>query len=293
MDTLYTYGYGRSYAVYYATQMMHPDRQYRICAIYEDTWAELDGERLYLPSNHLIFLGPEEDMRIESGSNIEVVYFTADMLAKSFTDEYLRDKPFIDRFDDEQTVWYLLQPFIDRTTYENGIIPVFPHTFQKAKYSMEQIRDILTDMPITYWSCKVRSYIFDILSLINNPVEAMDAHHNDYDMASRVIDYVHGHYDDPITYKDIMEITGTDQLHTSAFFQVCAGMPFPEYLDQLRVTLASNYLAYTSLTITEISGRLGFFDQAHFSRVFKRIKKRSPLQYRKDTVRSRIDYFKR
>lgn len=270
---------------------MHPDRQYRICAIYDDTWAELYGERLYLPSNHLIFLSPDEDMHIVNGSNIAVVYFTADMLAKSFTDEYLRDKPFIDRYDDEQTVWYLLQPFIDRITYENGIIPMFPHTFRKAKYSMEQIRDILTDMPISYWSCKVRSYIFDILSLIHNPVAAMDAHHNDYDMASRVIDYVHGHYDEPVTYNDIMEITGTDKSHTSAFFVVCTGMTLPEYLDKLRVTLASSYLAYTDLMATEISARLGFCDQAHFARVFKRHKGKSPLQYRKDTVRSRIDYF--
>lgn len=57
---------------------------------------------------------------------------------------------------------------------------------------------------------------------------------------------------------------------------------FQELLDDVRISVSSEYLIATQLTIEEISGRVGYSDAAAFSNAFKRWTGVSPNAYRRN-----------
>ncbi|WCN07707.1 AraC family transcriptional regulator [Marinomonas mediterranea] len=66
-------------------------------------------------------------------------------------------------------------------------------------------------------------------------------------------------------------------------FQKRVGIAPHTWLTNLRLESASHKLLSTKTTITDISADVGFYDQSHFNRVFKRAYRVSPSQYRKGT----------
>lgn len=67
------------------------------------------------------------------------------------------------------------------------------------------------------------------------------------------------------------------------FFQRETGITLGRYHMNLRVEKVQKLLTETDLTITDIAGKMGFYDQKHLSALFKRETGISPLQYRKQT----------
>lgn len=63
-------------------------------------------------------------------------------------------------------------------------------------------------------------------------------------------------------------------------FRQATGLPVHQFVLRARADAAVKLLAETSLTLAEIAVRVGFSHQAHMTRVFSRIKGRTPGQYR-------------
>lgn len=63
---------------------------------------------------------------------------------------------------------------------------------------------------------------------------------------------------------------------------------FRQLLDEVRATLAKDYLANPSLTLSDIALLLGYSEQSAFNRGFKRSTGVTPLQYRKALKQSEI-----
>jgi AraC-like DNA-binding protein len=70
-------------------------------------------------------------------------------------------------------------------------------------------------------------------------------------------------------------------------FKAFTGLPPLEYVIHLRLREASRLLLETDGSVREISGRVGWEDQFHFSRMFKAAYGMSPLNYR-GNAKSRI-----
>jgi AraC-like DNA-binding protein len=68
-------------------------------------------------------------------------------------------------------------------------------------------------------------------------------------------------------------------------FKKKTGMTSKNYIDNLKMQLASEMLAGDSKTVKEIASRLGYSDPYHFSRRFKELKGFSPLQYKEKFLR--------
>ena len=59
---------------------------------------------------------------------------------------------------------------------------------------------------------------------------------------------------------------------------------YKEVLEDLRSTLAQQYMAQQNMPITEITFLLGFSDTSSFSRAFRRWTGKSPSSYRAGTA---------
>ena len=64
------------------------------------------------------------------------------------------------------------------------------------------------------------------------------------------------------------------------FIYICKMSP-AQYIMKKRIEVAENILRTSSASLFEIAERVGFYDAAHFSRTFRKLKGISPLEYRK------------
>lgn len=77
--------------------------------------------------------------------------------------------------------------------------------------------------------------------------------------------------------------------YLSHLFHEETGERLIAYINRERVKAAQDMLRNTALTVSEVAFALGFESQAYFSRVFKQIALRSPIDYRKMIERSVVE----
>jgi transcriptional regulator GlxA family with amidase domain len=64
------------------------------------------------------------------------------------------------------------------------------------------------------------------------------------------------------------------------FFRRQTGRTFTRYVQELRLSEASQLLSHTTLPITIVAAQVGFGNLAHFNRCFKSQKGMTPTQWR-------------
>jgi transcriptional regulator GlxA family with amidase domain len=96
-----------------------------------------------------------------------------------------------------------------------------------------------------------------------------------------VIDLLHARPDEGVSLADVAAATGRNPAHVARSFRHSVGCSMTEYLHLVRVSRARWMLRTTRLTLSQIAMACGFYDQAHFTRIFSRIMGVSPLRYRR------------
>lgn len=101
------------------------------------------------------------------------------------------------------------------------------------------------------------------------------------DKLSKAIEYIHAQYPEKINIDMIANIAGMSERHFSRLFREAFNTTFRDYLIEYRLEKSQEMLEKTTLSITEISFSVGFFDLTHFSRMFKKKYGCNPQQYRR------------
>ena len=97
----------------------------------------------------------------------------------------------------------------------------------------------------------------------------------------RVRNYIEEHYDEDFNVADLKKFASYDEQYFSRLFKDATGYTPKEYITRRRIGKAQCLLIYTSLSLTEISSRVGYDDPNYFGKMFKKIIGMSPLFYRK------------
>ena len=82
---------------------------------------------------------------------------------------------------------------------------------------------------------------------------------------------------------DVAELAGLVRLsphYFSLLFRQAVGMPPHRYILQERINEAQRLLADGGMTLAELAVHLGFADQSHFSRAFRKLTGRTPGSFR-------------
>lgn len=96
-----------------------------------------------------------------------------------------------------------------------------------------------------------------------------------------LIQYMHGHYREPLTMDQLSQQAGFSKYHLSREFKKLTGMPPNEYLISLRIEQAKRMLASTDLPVYKIGILSGIENEAYFSRLFHQRLQMTPAEYRK------------
>lgn len=93
-------------------------------------------------------------------------------------------------------------------------------------------------------------------------------------------DYLHAHLDQDIGLDDLARTCGVDRFRLTRAFKAAFGLAPHAYLIQLRVARARRLLAQGQ-TPAEVASALGFADQSHLGRWFRRAYQLTPADYRR------------
>jgi AraC-like DNA-binding protein len=99
-------------------------------------------------------------------------------------------------------------------------------------------------------------------------------------VAYRARDYLHEHMQDDVGLNELAQVTGVDRFRLTRAFKVTFGLAPHAYLIQLRLAKARHLLAQ-GFEPADVAIQLGFADQSHMGRWFRRAYGLTPAGYRR------------
>ncbi|MRY42783.1 MULTISPECIES: PocR ligand-binding domain-containing protein [Bacteria] len=103
----------------------------------------------------------------------------------------------------------------------------------------------------------------------------------DNSLVVQIDNYIIEHMHEPITVPDLCEHF---KIRKTTFYKISSdffGMGLAEYIRQVKIQRAKQYLTDTNLPICEIADLVGISDYNYFTKVFKREVKYTPTEFRK------------
>ncbi|MGZ4866604.1 MAG: helix-turn-helix transcriptional regulator [Candidatus Angelobacter sp.] len=96
----------------------------------------------------------------------------------------------------------------------------------------------------------------------------------------RACEYVHAHFGDNLTLARVARAAGVHPVYLGQIFRQEFGETLGEYLNRIRVRTAAELLANSDLPLSTVALDLGFYDQSHFTRVFREFTGTTPGIFR-------------
>jgi AraC family transcriptional regulator len=93
-------------------------------------------------------------------------------------------------------------------------------------------------------------------------------------------EYLHAHFAENISFSALAETVGAHPVYLAREFRRRYGCTMGDYVRRIRIETACRKIAESDLPLDEIALMTGFYDQSHFTNVFKRFTGMTPAQYR-------------
>ncbi|KRE29694.1 helix-turn-helix domain-containing protein [Paenibacillus sp. Soil522] len=129
----------------------------------------------------------------------------------------------------------------------------------------------------------------DIQSVVKHRTEAMIAFaervkQSRSEKYSRVVaecqKYIYNHIYEELTVATLAEKVRLNANYLSQLFKKEVGIPIHSYIMREKVEEAKKLLTASELSLSEICARLNFYDQSHFTKIFKKLTGVTPKQFR-------------
>jgi AraC-like DNA-binding protein len=131
------------------------------------------------------------------------------------------------------------------------------------------------------------AYLSTLAEIINHSREAAPVEKLKISQAKRYVQEYLGSAE--LSVKQLAGLLHCSPDYLSHIFHRETGHRLIAYIHRERVKVAMNMLRNTALSVSEVAYALGFESQAYFSRVFKRLAYKTPMDYRKFIEHSVIE----
>ena len=154
------------------------------------------------------------------------------------------------------------------------------------------IKKAMAERKSIIYKCHARiEALMELISLIGNYIVESEnkifflSQINERDKISSARQFVEKKYQQKITVSDVASHVYLSPSHFSHLFKKETGLSLVQYLNTYRMEKAEELLANTDLDISEIAVKVGFQSIPHFNRIFRKISKTSPREYRNSKER--------
>jgi AraC-like DNA-binding protein len=131
---------------------------------------------------------------------------------------------------------------------------------------------------------KCKALCFELLHLVLSASQVKKSSLQNFfelERLSPVIEYISAHYREDISSETLAREAGLSVSRFYHKFKEIIGIAPRVYIRRFRIREARHLLLHTDLSIAEAGEMVGWTDQFHFSRSFKKATGFSPLQYRR------------
>lgn len=235
-----------------------------------------EKEELILSQGDVIFHKPNEFHAIkafESEPNFFVISFVSSSPAMVYFKNYHTK---LDR---------MLKPFI------SAIIREAEATFHVPKNDPTPKALIKKENAIIGGEQFLKTYLEQLLILLIrdiNKISKSEVFPNKESMENHLItsikDYVEKHLETKITIASICKKTGYSKSYICKIFKEQTGDTIADYAMRIKINRAKELIRKNELNFSEISDTLSFDNPQYFSRVFKRITKMSPTEFKETLI---------
>jgi YesN/AraC family two-component response regulator len=103
---------------------------------------------------------------------------------------------------------------------------------------------------------------------------------NTSQIVKQAIEYIEEQYATEISLEEVAKYVGVTSQHFSKIFKMETGIKYVDWLSELRIERAKEYLMEEKYTVKEICFFVGYRDPNYFSRIFKKMVGVPPSKYR-------------
>jgi len=97
-------------------------------------------------------------------------------------------------------------------------------------------------------------------------------------------EHVEQSYSEPISLEKAAGIAALESSYFSTYFRAKVGITFTEWLRQVRIEKAMEFMKASDFSISEVAGAVGFKDLRTFERAFKQYTRRTPREFKKSVA---------
>jgi AraC-like DNA-binding protein len=102
------------------------------------------------------------------------------------------------------------------------------------------------------------------------------------DNIKAVYEYVQENYGKKVTLSEVANLVSMSNVSFNRFMKKRTGKTFVDYVNDVRIGYAAIRLVEKDISVSEIAFNCGFNNIANFNRVFKKLKKCTPSQYKNE-----------
>ncbi|TAE74934.1 MAG: AraC family transcriptional regulator [Bacteroidetes bacterium] len=126
--------------------------------------------------------------------------------------------------------------------------------------------------------------IFHIISTENSKEffsEPIEIRENNTARMTKIANFTLKNFRKKISLDEVADVANLTKSAFCRYFKKEKGKNYIDYVNELRIMYASDLLKNTEMSIIQIGLEAGFENNSHFFGVFKKVVKKTPLQYRK------------
>lgn len=99
------------------------------------------------------------------------------------------------------------------------------------------------------------------------------------DRLARAIRFIERHFNQPLSLEEMAQAAYLSRFHFARLFRVATGESPMARLRRVRIERAIALMTRGDLTLSEIASEVGFCDQSHFTRHFRRVTGTTPGRF--------------
>jgi len=144
--------------------------------------------------------------------------------------------------------------------------------YAKTEFIIDIIRDFSLISELQAYEVKIIHEYFQLFIIKHRKTDNLNVNH--------ILNHLYINLHRKVSLDELSRELNTSKSHLVKVFRETMGSTIVQYHTMLKMERADFFLTSTDKSLTDISYELGYHDQSHFAKTFKRLRGITPKQYR-------------